>query len=111
MKQNLLKRFIPLSFVACGLILVSGCAQSGSGRTAMQPIDDQTLNLRVENALQNAPTGLSNVRAMTHRAVVQLTGTVNSSVEKRRAAEIARDTDGVRRVENYIEVRNQSSGE
>jgi len=47
----------------------------------------------------------SHIAVHTERGTVTLTGEVDSQAERQLAAHIARDTDGVVRVLNQIEVR------
>lgn len=82
-----------------------GCA-AGTGERAGGYVDDKVLEGRVKTALLNDPavSGLA-VNVETYKGTVQLSGFVNTSEEKQRAAEVARSVEGVQEVRNNITVK------
>ena len=74
------------------------------GATAAKP-DDAAIKTQVKAKLQDqAAAGLDRVNVESNDGVVRLTGTVQQPEMKERAAELARNIDGVRQVVNEIKV-------
>jgi hyperosmotically inducible protein len=93
--------------VTTGLV---GCAGGGSERSTGQYIDDQGLTMRVKNALaHNSEYKFDNVHVTTFRGTVQLNGFVSNREQKSRAEDIARQVQGVERIENNISVKENVS--
>jgi hyperosmotically inducible periplasmic protein len=87
-----------------------GCAGSNSERSTGQYIDDQSLTMRVKNALgHNSEYKFDNVSVTTFRGTVQLNGFVTNSEQKSRAEELAREVQGVQRIENNISIKENVS--
>ena len=71
------------------------------------PRDDQTIQDDIESALlTDAIVESYQVTTQVNNGVATLEGTVDSYIEKAQAAEVASDIEGVRRVRNRIDVRN-----
>lgn len=86
--------------------LLGGCATPDQRRTAGEYLDDQTINARVKTALVGDDDIRSrSVSTTTYDGVVQLSGFVDNADEQQRAAQLARDVDGVREVINNIEIK------
>lgn len=85
--------------------LMSACQ---TDRTAGQTIDDSTINAKVKSQLLADPevSGL-NVNVTTYRGQVQLSGYVNSTEQRQRAEQIARNVEGVKSVSNDLIVKAQ----
>jgi hyperosmotically inducible periplasmic protein len=76
--------------------------------TSGQVVDDSALTAAVKGKLIGDQTSQSyKVNVETQKGVVQLTGFVDSSSDKARAAEIARSVDGVVDVRNDLEIRQR----
>jgi len=75
-------------------------------RTAEQAVTDRWITAKVKTHFVG-PTLLPDVTVETRDHVVTLKGIVRSSAERERAAKLARDTDGVTRVVNQLEVRQE----
>ncbi len=86
--------------------VITGCAGNQYDRSTGQYIDDQSLTLRVHDALKDNPDyKFSDVTVNVFRGTVQLSGFVNNSDQKSKAAEIAKGVQGVKDVENNISVK------
>jgi len=89
------------------LVLTSGCAGNRYDRSTGQYIDDKSLIARVEHALSDNPDyKFDQVNVDSFRGEVQLSGFVNSSDQKSKAADIAKQVEGVQSVVNNITVKN-----
>ena len=84
----------------------TGCAGSRYQRSTGVYVDDQALSAKVKTALFREPevSGFD-VNVNTFRGEVQLSGFVNSSMQKDRAAAVAREVPGVLMVVNNLEVK------
>jgi hyperosmotically inducible protein len=94
-----------VSEVRNNLQIKESIASDGS-RTAGDTVDDVALTAKVKAALVgNSTTAARRINVTTYSGVVQLSGFVNSDEEKRQAAKVAQDIEGVRQVRNEIEVK------
>lgn len=81
---------------------------SSDQATVGQVVDDSALTAAVKGKLVADQTMQSyKVNVETQNGVVQLTGFVDSSEAKNRAAEVARSVDGVKDVRNDLEIRQR----
>jgi hyperosmotically inducible protein len=75
-------------------------------RSASAVIDDATVTAKVKAALiEDSTTKASEINVDTHEGTVQLNGFVESPAAKARAAELAQTIEGVRSVENNLDVK------
>jgi osmotically-inducible protein OsmY len=87
-----------------------GCAGSRYERSTGEYIDDKSLTSRVKGALADHPQyKYEDVHVETFRGVVQLSGFVNSTDQKRQAKDIAAKVQGVKEVENNITVKEKGN--
>lgn len=108
-------KLLAAAMMAAGLAL-AGCAShkdsaaSGESRTAGQFTSDAALTTKVKTALaRDAGLGTAaEVNVNSYRGVVQLNGFVDNADQIQRAAEIARNVDGVSRVDNNLKVKPKS---
>ncbi|MBV9345272.1 MAG: BON domain-containing protein [Gammaproteobacteria bacterium] len=102
----------PISIMSSMLVAVlAGCA---GNRTVGERVDDATITAKIKSSLAIDPTTKARQIAVdTHEGVVQLTGFVDSADERQVASRIARNTKGVRRVQDNLEVKtaDRSFGE
>lgn len=94
--------------VAVGIALLSvvGC-QSSTGKTAGQSIDDATITAAVQSKLSSDRiSNFTRVDVDTERGVVTLNGVVKSADQKVRVAELARQVNGVRTVNNNLQIQS-----
>jgi hyperosmotically inducible protein len=84
----------------------TGCAGDQYNRSTGQYIDDKSLAVRVHDALSDNPEyKFSDVNVNIFRGTVQLSGFVNTSDQKSKAADIAKGVQGVKDVDNQITVK------
>ncbi len=99
---------VPLRAVPTALLLATllvGC-QTLTGQTAGENVEDARITLAIKTALaKGQAVTLTRIGVKTVRGVVYLTGVVDSPELKRRATEIGQQFEGVRRVENDLEVQ------
>jgi osmotically-inducible protein OsmY len=83
----------------------SGGASTGASSGARAVLDDAALTAKVTSALTAA--GIANplkINVSTENGVVQLSGFIDSEDKARRAGEIARQVEGVKRLYNDIRI-------
>jgi osmotically-inducible protein OsmY len=91
-----------LGAVLAVMLLVTAC-QSMTGKTAGTTIDDAAITATVKSKLAAERVGsLTKIDVDTNRGVVYLNGNVDDPAYRARAAEIAREVEGVRNVVNNI---------
>ena len=75
-------------------------------RSVSAVVDDAAVTAKVKSALiEDSTTKASEINVDTHEGTVQLNGFVESQQAKARAAELAQAIDGVRAVENNLDVK------
>ena len=100
--------FSKAAWYVCGLAAVvalgtAGCAGNRYDRSTGEYIDDHTLQLREDHALnQNPDYKFENVSIATFKGTVQLNGFVDTSDQKTQAGGIVKQVEGVKAVENNI---------
>jgi hyperosmotically inducible periplasmic protein len=97
-----------LSVGLFSLILASGCTAL-TGKTAGTNVDDATITASVKTNLA-AERGMQTLTAIdvdTNEGIVSLNGVVESPAAKQRAVEIARQTSGVAKVVNNLQVASR----
>jgi hyperosmotically inducible protein len=98
-------RLFVCAALACSL-LVGGCAGNRYERSTGESIDDTATTMRVKNALGKDPVyKYPDVTVTTFKGTVQLSGFVDTQDQKSRASDIARNVEGVREVDNTIELK------
>ena len=84
-----------------------GC-QSMTGKSAGENISDASISTAVQSKLtSDRVSNFTRVDVDTERGVVNLSGVVQSSEQKARASELARQVNGVKRVNNNLQVQDQ----
>lgn len=84
---------------------VTGC-ESMTGKTMGQNVSDASISTAVQSKLTgDRVSNFARVDVDTERGVVQLSGVVPSSDQKSRAEALARQVDGVRRVNNNLQIQ------
>jgi osmotically-inducible protein OsmY len=98
-----------VGILGMSLMILTGC-QSNTGKTTGQTIDDATITASVQAKLTGDKlSNFTRINVDTDRSVVTLKGTVQSMEEKIRAEDLARQIDGVKRVNNNLSVQSASS--
>lgn len=92
-------------------VLLVGCTTL-TGKTLGENIDDASITAAVKAKLAGEKaTTLTRIDVDTSRGVVYLTGIVENAAMKNRAAELARQVQGVRDVVNNLKVQSSQAGE
>jgi len=103
---NGLSLLLCLSLAAGTASVLTGCAGNQYDRSTGEYIDDKSLTMRVHNTLADNPDyKFSDVNVNVFRGTVQLSGFVNNSDQKSKAAEISKTVQGVKEVDNKIEIK------
>ncbi len=104
-----LSRFLGV-VMAAAVLALTGCAGSESKRSTGEFSSDAALTAKVKTAIaSDAGIGSASViNVNSYRGVVQLSGFVDSAEKIERAATAARNVQGVRSVENNIQVKPAS---
>ena len=77
-------------------------------RSTGEYIDDKSLNARVDSALRDNPEyKFDEVSVTSYKGTVQLSGFVNTSDQKAKAGDIAKQVEGVQDVVNNITVKDK----
>ncbi len=102
------KPIVRMAVVACCFVWMFGLAActTPSGRTAGQVVDDSTITTKVKAKLikDSVLQGFA-IDVDTFQGEVTLTGAVNIPEQVERAGRIARETRGVRKVNNLLKVK------
>jgi hyperosmotically inducible periplasmic protein len=95
-------------FLATATVVgVAGCAGDRYNQSTGEHIDDAATTSRVKDALGNdAMYKYSDVKVATFKGTVQLSGFVDNREQKSRAGTLAKNTAGVKEVENNISVKD-----
>jgi len=102
-------RIVPVGVLAMTVAgLAAGCAATAHHKSTGQIIDDAAITAKVKAALVADPeTKARDIDVKTYRGVVQLSGFVDSTAERRDATRIARNEKGVRSVQDELQVQSQ----
>jgi len=82
-----------------------GCAGTPDKESTGEYVDDTSLTARVKSALGDDSYKYPDVKVMTFKGTVQLSGFVDESAQKERAGNIAKGVQGVKDVDNNITVK------
>jgi hyperosmotically inducible periplasmic protein len=86
--------------------MMTGCAGDRYHQSTGESIDDQGVSMRVRSALSNdAEYKYEGVSVKTFKGTVQLSGFVDTHAQKSRAADLAKNVEGVKDLENNITVK------
>ena len=86
------------------LLSFAGC-QAMTGKTAGRNIDDAAITASVKSTLvADKAANLTRIDVDTDNGVVSLNGVVDSAQQKGRAEELTRRVDGVRGVNNNLQI-------
>ena len=98
--RQAMKNFLTILIV----VSLSGCSAM-TGKTAGRNVDDATVTAAVKSQLvMDKTANLTRIDVDTNNGVVYLNGTVDSSEQKARAAELARRVKGVSKVVNNLQL-------
>jgi osmotically-inducible protein OsmY len=93
--------------LACAAaVALAGCAGSRSSESTGEFIDDSAITTKVKTSLLSEKgVDSTDIKVETFKGRVLLSGFVKSPDQRQRAEAVARDTGGVRAVDNRIELR------
>ncbi len=98
-----------MSVALAGLLSLSavGCAVTRDQSTVGEYVDDATITTRVKAKFAKDPVvSAMAISVETLKGTVQLSGFAKSSLEKNKAEALARQTPGVKDVDNEIQVKS-----
>ena len=101
-----------VALFATGLIGCASTSESGAmenaGATAGRVMDDSVITAKVKSALvADSTTKAYQINVETFEGTVQLSGFVDDAQARRRAEQVAKNVEGVRDVDNKLELRDQ----
>jgi osmotically-inducible protein OsmY len=102
-----------LSGVAAAVLgaFTAACTATDTRESAGEYVDSSVISNKVRAAIVKDPQlSLFNIDVTTFRDVVQLNGFVNTEAEKQRAADVARQVEGVRQVQNNLQIKPPARG-
>ena len=101
--------FVLSCAVLVGVGALSGC-QATTGKTAGQIVHDASISTAVQTKLtSDSVANFSRIDVDTERGVVSLNGVVETAAQRARAERLARQVDGVIRVNNNLQIQNRPS--
>lgn len=103
--MNIAHRFAA-ALAAVMIAVLAACAPTSTRESTGEYIDDAAITTKVKAALAADPVAkASQVKVTTYKGTVQLSGFVDTPEAARRAAELAREVNGVKAVKNDTVVR------
>jgi hyperosmotically inducible protein len=103
--QTRFRRFRVVLFCLALAIVMASCA-TPAGRSAGQVVDDSTITTKVKAKLiKDSVLQGFGIDVDTFQGEVTLTGAVNVPAQRERAERIARETRGVKEVNNLLKVK------
>ena len=98
-----------LGAIAIALLLSTTGCTAMTGETAGQYVDDSTITAAVNAKLvADKAANLTRVDVETTKQVVALNGIVESADQKARAEQLAKQVDGVRKVDNNLQIQKRT---
>lgn len=93
--------------VLTSLGVLSGC-QSTTGKTAGQTMNDASISAAVQTKLtSDRLSNFPRIDVDTERGIVNLSGVVETEAQRTRADRLARQVDGVIKVNNNLQIQNR----
>lgn len=106
MELNRLSVIAALCCALGGSIVAAGCASTPTRESLGESVDDSLITTKVKAAFVNDnDVSALNISVETFKGIVQLSGFADNERELQRAAEIARNVDGVKSVKNDIRLK------
>lgn len=96
---------IIIKYLACLVLITAlmGCATTQKRESTGEYVDDSVITTKVKAAIfKEATLKTMQINVKTYKAVVQLSGFVDSTQSVTKAGEIARSIEGVIKVENDL---------
>jgi hyperosmotically inducible periplasmic protein len=100
-------RALSIVAIVAAIGLTSVACQTTTGKTGGDTVSDASISTMVQSKLTaDRMSNFTRVDVDTERGVVNLSGIVQSAEQKARAAEIARQVNGVKRVNNNLQIQS-----
>jgi hyperosmotically inducible protein len=105
---------VSLALTGCTAMMVGGATTGGyqvgkEERSASINAEDSAITTRIKTRYaEDSVVSVFNIGVRTYEGTVTLSGTVGSILARDRAVSLARQTDGVRGVNNQIVIEDQS---
>jgi hyperosmotically inducible periplasmic protein len=96
---------VAFALAASAVAGLTGCAGDRYHDSTGEYIDDSSVTARVKSALGDDSYKYPDVKVMTFKGTVQLSGFVDDRTQKERAGRIAKGVQGVKDVDNNITVK------
>ena len=91
-------------------LAMAACASTRTTKSAGEQVDDTVTTASVKaNLIADPVTKAHQIDVETFKGTVQLNGFVDTSASKERAAEVARGTKGVTKVQNNLTVKDDAN--
>ena len=99
---------IPKTWIVGMMFLALVGCQAMTGKTAGQNVDDASLTASVKSTLvADKAANLTRIDVDTNNGVVSLNGVVESAQQKARAEELARRVNGVKGINNNLQISSR----
>ncbi len=105
-----MKRILAAIATASAIALgITACAETGTRESTGQYIDSAAITAKVKTAIVKDETlSVLDISVKTYKDVVQLSGFVNSAIQKAHATTVAGSVHGVKMVRNDLVVKPAS---
>lgn len=104
--MKLVKKLAAAIVVSLALLTVSGCASAPKQESTGEYIDDAVITTKVRAAIFNEPSlKSSEIKVVTYKGDVQLSGFVSSAEDRDKAVEVAKTVKGVKSVKNDMQLK------
>lgn len=107
------KSYIAVGIVSLSLLgagLMTGCASTSTQESTGQMVDSTAITGKVKTAfLKDKSIKSLDIKVKTYKNVVQLSGFVDNTYQKRRAEQIARSVEGVESVTNSLVIKSHTA--
>ncbi len=97
-------KYFAAALMAVALLASVGCAATATKESTGEYIDDSVITTKVKDAIFREPTLKSvEIKVVSYKGVVQLSGFVSSQSSIDKAVEVARSVQGVQSVTNNMQ--------
>ncbi|AYH43035.1 BON domain-containing protein [Azoarcus sp. DN11] len=101
-----MQRIIASTLLAAALCALAACSGTPTHESTGEYIDDSVITTRVKTAfVQDKAVDALDIKVVTFKGAVQLSGFANNRQEMERAVQLARSVKGVTSVKNDIRVK------
>lgn len=106
-----MKKFAPAAILALGLAAAGGAISCKSTQSVSEQVDDAGIKAAVKTKLAQDVrfSTLTNIEVNSTNGIVTLAGQVHNYDEKRAAERVAASVNGVRKVNNELQIEKRSA--